>query len=118
MEDSCRAKASRERCATSSPNVSPLPKPIVRRIAESYLCQLKETMANAGKTMQVDDDALELIATAGYSLAFGARFLKRVIEEQVKLPITTLWNDAPHFCVRAVDGAVRIDAVSVRSVAA
>ena len=36
---------------------------------------------------------LELIVTDGYSLAFGARFLKRVIDERIKLPISARWKE-------------------------
>ena len=39
------------------------------------------------------DEALELIVPKGYSLAFGARFLKRFIDEQIKLPISAQWKD-------------------------
>ena len=31
--------------------------------------------------------------TQGYSLAFGARFLKRVIDERIKLPISERWKE-------------------------
>ena len=47
---------------------------------------MKVALAKAGKTLHVDDEALERIAADGYSLAFGARFLKRFIDEQIKLP--------------------------------
>ena len=36
----------------------------------------------------------------GYSLAFGARFLKRVIDEQIKLPISARWKDGSHFEIK------------------
>ena len=36
----------------------------------------------------------------------GARFLKRVIDEQIKLPISERWKDASHFEVKAIAGEV------------
>jgi len=36
----------------------------------------------------------------------GARFLKRYIDEHVKLPITTMWKAGSKFSVDAVDGEV------------
>ena len=36
--------------------------------------------------------ALEQLVHDGYSLAYGARFLKRVIDEQIKLPISQRWT--------------------------
>jgi ATP-dependent Clp protease ATP-binding subunit ClpA len=50
--------------------------------------------------MHVDDDALDRIAADGYSLAFGARFLKRFIDQQVKLPITARWKEGTHFDIK------------------
>ena len=45
-------------------------------------------------------------STQGYSLAFGARFLKRVIDEQIKLPISARWKEGSHFEVSVEDGAI------------
>ena len=33
----------------------------------------------------------------GYSLCYGARFLKRAIEERIKLPISQHWTDGDVF---------------------
>ena len=42
----------------------------------------------------------------GYSMAFGARFLKRFIDEHIKLPITTMWKSASKFAVDVEDGEI------------
>jgi len=68
--------------------------------------------------VEIDDDALELIATEGHSVAFGARFLKRVINEQIKLPVTIHWNDGSHFRVRVARQTIVVEAGSVRLAAA
>lgn len=39
---------------------------------------------------------------------YGARFLKRTIDEKVKLPITAMWNNVPRFLVDAEDGEITI----------
>ncbi|HKF67721.1 MAG TPA: AAA family ATPase, partial [Vicinamibacterales bacterium] len=78
---------------------APLTRDDVREIARDYLADIEHAMAKAGKTFAIDDDALELVVANGYSTAFGARFLKRVIDEQIKLPITMQWNDGSHFHV-------------------
>jgi len=88
---------------------APLTHDEVREIAKHYLVQVKMALAKAGKTIQVDGDALELIVTQGYSMAFGARFLKRVIDERIKLPISSKWKEGSHFHVRARDGAVVVE---------
>ena len=45
----------------------------------------------------------------GYSMAFGARFLKRFIDEHIKLPISAQWKDGSHFDVKAKDGQLVVE---------
>ena len=97
---------------------APLALEDVRHIAKRYLADLERTMAKAGKTIEIDDEALELIVAEGYSMSFGARFLKRVINERVKLPITMRWNDGMHFRVRVARQAIAVEADSVNGAAA
>ena len=75
-------------------------------------------MAGASKTIDIDDAVLDTIAAEGYSVAFGARFLKRAIDERIKLPITMRWNDGSHFHVRVSKQAIVVEAVSMRLAAA
>jgi ATP-dependent Clp protease ATP-binding subunit ClpA len=88
---------------------SPLQHDEVREIAKHYLEQVKVALAKAGKTIRVEDAALELIVAQGYSLAYGARFLKRFIDERIKLPISSTWKDGSHFDVVAKDGQVAVE---------
>ena len=90
---------------------SPLSHDEVREIARHYLQQVTLTLAKSGKTMEIDEAALELVVSRGYSMAFGARFLKRLIDEQIKLPISARWKEGTHFTVRAIDGAITVEAV-------
>ena len=73
--------------------------------------------ASRRKSLIVDDEALEAIVREGHSLAYGARFLKRVIDDMVKLPISEHWAEATQFHVRLVEGVVQVDAVGPRLVA-
>jgi len=95
---------------------APLTHDEVREIAKHYLVQVKLALAKAGKTIQVDDEALEAIVTQGYNMAFGARFLKRVIDERIKLPISASWHDGSHFQVKVKDGAVVVEPSPARLV--
>jgi ATP-dependent Clp protease ATP-binding subunit ClpA len=95
---------------------APLTRSEVRTIAEHYIDQLKVTLEKAGRTMAVEDDALELVVTKGYNLSFGARFLKRTIEEQIKVPISARWREATHFDVRTRDGEVVVEPLATRLV--
>jgi ATP-dependent Clp protease ATP-binding subunit ClpC len=96
---------------------APLTHDEVREIAKHYLLQVKVALAKAGKTIHIADDALEAVVRQGYSLAFGARFLKRVIDERVKLPISARWKEGSHFDVR-LDGETIVVAPAPANIAA
>src|SRR5262249_40616586 len=88
---------------------APLTHHEVREITTKYLAQVKATLARAGKTIDIADDALEALVKEGYSLAYGARFLKRVIDERIKLPISERWKDASIFDVVVRDGRLAVE---------
>ncbi|HUK34294.1 MAG TPA: AAA family ATPase, partial [Vicinamibacterales bacterium] len=95
---------------------SPLTHDEVRTIARHYLGEVEGTLVRAGKRLHVEDDALEKLVSLGYSLQYGARFLKRVIDEQIKLPISERWKEATSFDVVIRDGrlAVEVSGTNVR----
>jgi ATP-dependent Clp protease ATP-binding subunit ClpC len=97
---------------------APLARDEVREIARQYLRTVEQTLSAAGKTLRIDDDALELLVSQGYSLAYGARFLKRVVDERVKLPISAKWRESSHFHVRVQNGEVIVDVTFPELVAA
>jgi ATP-dependent Clp protease ATP-binding subunit ClpC len=91
---------------------SPLTRDEVRVIASRYMDTLAATLRHAGRTFSIDADALERLVHEGYNAAYGARFLKRVLDEHVKLPISLRWREGSTFRV-----VVRDDAVTVESMA-
>src|SRR6516164_4115620 len=92
---------------------SPLSQDEVREIAAHYLTNLKTTLARSGKSLHVTDEALERVVAQGYSQAFGARFLKRVIDERIKLPISERWKEGTRFEVVVREGELAVEPVSV-----
>jgi ATP-dependent Clp protease ATP-binding subunit ClpA len=92
----------------------PLTKDEVREIALKYLEQVTATLRRSNKSLTVEPEALEQLVTEGYSLAYGARFLKRVIDDRVKLPISERWKEANSFKATLRDGQVVIEAVGPR----
>jgi len=76
----------------------------VRRIAELYIDTIRKRMAEHGKTLVVSDAAVASLARTGFSVKYGARFLKRGIDEKVKVPVTLRWKESDHFFVEEVDG--------------
>ncbi len=90
---------------------APLTMDEVRQIAELYLHRLQRQMKRQGKEVSVSEEALNLLTAKGYNTSYGARFLKRHIDEKVKLPITALWKSATNFVVEVEDGETVVKAV-------
>lgn len=78
---------------------SPLTQDEVREITELYLGKIQRQMTHMGKTLQITDKAVEYLVEKGFSPTYGARFLKRTVDERLKLPVTTRWKDADQFLV-------------------
>src|ERR1044072_1292075 len=85
---------------------SPLMMDEVRDIAKIYTNKLCRQMEKQGKNCNVTEDALDILTEKGYSPAYGACFLKRHIDEKVKLPITAMWKEGSRFVADVVDGEV------------
>jgi ATP-dependent Clp protease ATP-binding subunit ClpC len=85
---------------------SPLTMDEVRDIAGIYLGKLRRKMESQGKVVEITDSALDLLTEKGFSPAYGARFLKRHIDQKVKLPITNEWKLGRRFIVDAEEGDI------------
>ena len=85
---------------------SPLTLDEVKQIARLYLEATRRQMKRQGKAFEITDAAIDLLTEKGFSTKYGARFLKRYIDERVKLPITTMWKSGSQFIVDVEDGEV------------
>ena len=85
---------------------SPLVMDEVREIAKIYLGKIKRNMERQSKVVEITESALDVLTEKGYSPAYGARFLKRYIDQKVKLPITNAWKTARQFTVDAEDSEI------------
>jgi ATP-dependent Clp protease ATP-binding subunit ClpA len=89
---------------------TPLTHDDVRRITEQELERMAATLQRSGKLLVVEPGAIDRLVRDGYSLPYGARFLKRVIEDKVKLPISQAWEHGIEFRVTcAEDGKVIVE---------
>jgi ATP-dependent Clp protease ATP-binding subunit ClpA len=95
----------------------PLAKDEVRAIALKYLDEVTASLKRWNKQIHVEPEAVEKLVTDGYSPAYGARFLKRVIDDQIKLPLSQHWKDANHFRAELKDGRVVVETAGPRLVA-
>src|SRR6476660_3172218 len=91
---------------------SPLTMDEVRQIAQLYLERTNRQMKRQGKSFEVTPQAIDLITQKGYSMQYGARFLKRYIDEHVKLPITTMWKSSSKFAVDVEEGEIVVKPVT------
>jgi ATP-dependent Clp protease ATP-binding subunit ClpC len=97
---------------------SPLSRQEVLTIAQTHLDRLAATANGMGKTLEVGPAAVDAIVREGFSLAYGARYLKRVIDDRVKIPLSQMWQAGRSFRVDVVDGVVSVEVTEVATEAA
>ena len=97
---------------------SPLSRAEIREIALQYIAKIERTLAAAGRTLCMADEVIDVLAARGASLEFGARYLKRVIDEAISLPISNQWHTASHFHVRTDGGRLVVEASDTEAVCA
>jgi ATP-dependent Clp protease ATP-binding subunit ClpC len=88
---------------------APLTKEEVGQIARIHLERIVATTMERGKMLVMTPDAVDAIVREGYSMTYGARFLKRVIDERVKIPLSQLWSTANSFRVTVVSDRVVVE---------
>ena len=91
---------------------APLTMDEVRQIAGLYLAKLQRQMQRQGKEVTVTDEALNFLTEQGFNTKYGARFLKRYIDEKVKLPLTAMWKTATNFVVELENGEAVVKPVA------
>jgi ATP-dependent Clp protease ATP-binding subunit ClpA len=84
----------------------------VRQITALQIAKIERSLARSKRTLKVSAEALEQLVQDGYSLCYGARFLKRAIEDRIKLPISQQWNLGDVFTADVRDGRIEIKASS------
>ncbi|MCR4286935.1 MAG: ATP-dependent Clp protease ATP-binding subunit [Deltaproteobacteria bacterium] len=89
---------------------APLTREEVRTLAVGYLDKIRCHLEGYGKHMAVSEKAVESIVDTGYSIKYGARFLKRRIDELVKVPLTVKWKEGEFFKIDLVDDEVVVEA--------
>ncbi len=88
---------------------TPLTRIEVRELTFMYLEKIREHMEAYGKHMAVTDRAMDLLVDKGYNQKYGARFLKRHVDEKVKVPVTLKWKDGDFFKIDAVDDEILVE---------
>ena len=83
-------------------------------IADIMLAELKDNLACRGLSMHWDEDLRQFLADKAYSVTYGARNLRRTIQQELEDPISeaiidSFENPISTLTVRIVDGAVKLD---------
>ena len=87
---------------------SPLTREEVKEITLRYLGRIQKYLVSQGKSFTYTAAALETLVEIGFSLKYGARFLKRRIDERVKIPLTFHWKEGSAFFADAKDGEMTV----------
>jgi ATP-dependent Clp protease ATP-binding subunit ClpA len=95
----------------------PLTMDEVRQITVKYIDQVTSTLKRWNKTVTIEPEAVDKLVLDGYSMAFGARFLKRVVDDRIKLPLSQHWKEANNFRAAVQDGQIVLEAVGPRLIA-
>jgi ATP-dependent Clp protease ATP-binding subunit ClpA len=88
---------------------APLTKDEVRQITIQQVHKIEVSLERSHRQLRVTPAALEQLVQDGYSLCYGARFLKRTIEDRIKLPISQHWTEGDVFTADVVDGRITIE---------
>ena len=83
-------------------------------IADIMLSELKDSLTDRGLTIEWDDDLRQFLVEKAYSVTYGARNLRRTIQQELEDPISEAIIDSfespiSHLRVRVLDGAVKLD---------
>ncbi|MBK7709514.1 MAG: hypothetical protein IPJ30_28080 [Acidobacteria bacterium] len=87
----------------------------VKEIANIYVGKLKRRMERRANSSTSLKTALDLMTEKGFSPTYGARFLKRFIDQKVKLPLTNQWKASTRFVVDAEDGEITVKPIDAFS---
>jgi ATP-dependent Clp protease ATP-binding subunit ClpC len=92
----------------------PLTQEQVRAITEKYLEEVTATLRRSEKCLVVEPGVVDALVVEGYSMANGARFLKRVIDDRIKLPLSQKWKEAASFRATVEGGQITVQPVAPR----
>ena len=93
---------------------SPLTRDEVRKITIIHTEEIRKHMKDFSKTLYITDEAIDTLVETGYSVKYGARFLKRNIDEKVKIPITLCWKEGDAFRADAFDSEIVVSSMNER----
>jgi ATP-dependent Clp protease ATP-binding subunit ClpA len=65
----------------------PLPQEVVQLVAKKFIDELNDKLAKKKVALELDQEAIAWLAVKGYDEAYGARPIRRLVDEKVKQPL-------------------------------
>lgn len=90
---------------------TPLTREEVKELTHMYIERIREHMEGYGKHLTITERALDALVEKGYNQKYGARFLKRHVDEKIKVPVTLMWKEGDSFKIDAADGEVTVETI-------
>jgi ATP-dependent Clp protease ATP-binding subunit ClpB len=92
----------------------PLGSEQIRKIVDIQLAGLKTRLAERDLTLELADDARDMLGEAGFDPVYGARPLKRAIQQQIENPLAELilqgqFAPGDRIVVAVEEGALRFE---------
>jgi len=99
-----------------------LGKEVMIKIVGKFLVELKEMVVGKGVSITVSDEALDYLVDKGFNKKMGARPLQRVIDNEIKRPLSRqlLFGNLKHggsVKIDVADGELRLESVGEEVVA-
>jgi len=85
---------------------SPLRLDEVKAIATRYLNRINQQLKDQGKELEFSEPAVEYLALKGFNIKYGARCLKRTIDELVNIPLTVRCKEKNTFALDMEQGTL------------
>jgi ATP-dependent Clp protease ATP-binding subunit ClpB len=95
----------------------PLAQEQIASIARIQLRAVEQRLAKLDLRLEVDEDALDVVARAGFDPVYGARPLKREIQQEIENPLAKeilsgAFGPGDTIRVRAKDGRIVFDKIA------
>jgi ATP-dependent Clp protease ATP-binding subunit ClpA len=84
---------------------------VVRRIADKFMTEVREQLISQNQSIDYDNSVLDYLVKEGFSETMGARPMKRLINDQVRLPIAKaiIKQGKTHHVIRFVNDELSVD---------
>lgn len=88
----------------------------MKTIASNILEEVASSLKKINKIVTIEEDVYRVLVEKGYSLSYGARYLKRKIDELVKIPLSRKLDQGMHVHIYTVGNDIVVDVNGIGSI--